>query len=52
MRRRRPLQNLIGVILLAAGTLILLAKILPVGFWWCLFALGLIVLGLNWTRAC
>ena len=52
MCRKRPTQNLMGILLLTIGILILIAKILPAGVWWVLIALGLIGLGLHWCRPC
>ncbi len=52
MRRGRPVQNVIGIVMVLLGVFILLAMILPSGFWWIILAIGLIILGFNWARRC
>ena len=34
MRRPNPIRALVGGLMLAAGLLILFARVLPPGFWW------------------
>ena len=46
MRGRRPLGALIGLAMIGLGVLILLAMVLPAGFWW--FVLGLGLIGGGW----
>ncbi len=45
MRRGRVNGNLLGLILIAAGATILLAMVLPAGFWWFILGMALIVCG-------
>ena len=52
MRKGRPAQGLIGLILVALGILIILWMILPSGFWWLVLGIGLIVLGITWSKRC
>ncbi len=52
MRRGRPVQNLIGAAMVLLGVFILLAMVLPSGFWWIVLAVGLIILGIGWARRC
>lgn len=52
MRCRRPLPNTVGVILITLGIIILLALVLPSGFWWFVLGMALIALGIFWTRRC
>lgn len=42
--------NLIGIVFIAAGTLIILGMILPKVFWWFLLGLVLIVIGVWFLR--
>jgi fatty acid desaturase len=44
--------NIIGIISIALGILILLAILLPSGFWWIVLAIALIVGGILALRAC
>lgn len=45
MRRPRPFGSCIGLLMIAAGIVVLLAMVLPSGFWWFLVGLALIVCG-------
>lgn len=51
MRRRRRKQDGIGKLLIIAGTLILLAMLLPGQFWWFVLGITLISLGI-WFNKC
>lgn len=51
MRRRRGRQWGIGRLCIIAGTLILLAMILPEQFWWFVLGISLISLGI-WYGHC
>lgn len=52
MRGRRGRRNRgIGLLAITAGVVILLAMILPVGFWWFALAILLISLGI-WYNHC
>ena len=42
MRRGRPYGGALGFALIVLGILILLAMVLPSGFWWFLFGMALI----------
>jgi len=42
MRGRRSFGALVGLAMIGLGVLILLAMVLPAGFWWVVFGLGLI----------
>ena len=42
----------IGKLAIAAGVLILSWMILPAGFWWFVFAVALIVLGIKIAKGC
>jgi len=50
MRRRRNRKNGIGLIAITAGVVILLAMIVPVGFWWFVLAVLLISVGIWYNR--
>ncbi|MEE0205203.1 MAG: hypothetical protein UEE32_07645 [Oscillospiraceae bacterium] len=50
MRRRRNPRKGIGLIAITAGVVILLAMILPVGFWWFMLAVLLISVGIWYNR--
>lgn len=54
MRRHRHNATActVGKLAVAAGVLILLWMILPAGFWWFVFAVALIVLGIKIARSC
>ena len=51
-RRRRNNGPIIGWLVLAAGITVLLALILPAGFWWFALAVALIVGGIWLLRSC
>ena len=46
MRRCGKKPSLLAAVAIALGVLILMAKLLPPGFWWFLVAAGLIALGI------
>lgn len=50
MRRRRNKQYGIGKLFIIAGTLILLAMILPGQFWWYVLGVSLISFGIWYNR--
>jgi uncharacterized membrane protein len=50
-KRRNGLQ-IIGITSIALGILILLAILLPSGFWWIVLAIALIVGGILALRTC
>lgn len=52
MRRRRPINNYFGMILIALGVLIILSLVLPSGFWWLVIGISLVVIGLAWSKRC
>ena len=52
MRRGRHAQNTFGLILIALGVLIILSMVLPAGFWWLALGVGLVVLGVTWSKRC
>ena len=45
MRRGKPFGGLIGFLMIVVGVLIILAMMLPAGFWWFIFGAALIVCG-------
>lgn len=45
MRNRRPFHGLLGFLLIVLGVLIILAMMLPAGFWWFLIGVALIACG-------
>ena len=47
MRRGHTDGRALGMLLIAAGCLILFAMVLPSGFWWFLLSAALICLGLR-----
>lgn len=49
--KRRPRGNFLGWFAVLAGVIIVLALVLPAGFWWFLLALVLIVVGV-WLLRC
>lgn len=46
MRRGYSYRGMLGPLMIVTGVTILLAMVLPAGFWWFLLATGLIVTGL------
>lgn len=53
MRRRRNKRCGIGKLFVIAGTMILLAMLLPVRFWWFILGISLISFGIwfnNWCK--
>lgn len=52
MRRRGPFPGLLSITLILVGTVILLAMVLPSGFWWFILGLGLVFLGLLFANKC
>ena len=50
MRRGSNRKNGVGLIAILAGVVILMAMILPVGFWWFLLAVLLIAVGIWYNR--
>ncbi len=50
--RRKHCGSLLGNICIAAGVMIVLALILPSGFWWLLVGAGLICFGIYLDRRC
>ena len=50
MRREHNKKNGVGLIAILAGVVILMAMILPVGFWWFLLAVLLIAVGIWYNR--
>ena len=51
-RRRRKRGPSIGWLVILAGVLIILAMILPPGFWWFALAIALIAAGIWLLRNC
>jgi hypothetical protein len=51
MRRKKCNGNSLGCLAVALGVIILLAMILPAGFWWFVLGVGLIVFGI-WLSRC
>ena len=51
-RRRRRRGPSIGWLVILAGVIIILALILPAGFWWFALAVGQIVAGIWLLRSC
>ncbi len=47
MRGGRPLGGLICFLMIVLGVLIVFAMLLPVGFWWFLLGISLIVCGFH-----
>lgn len=45
MRRGRPFGGAVGFILIVIGVVIVLAMVLPPGFWWFIFGMALIAAG-------
>ena len=52
MRRGRPGFNLMSLVMVFVGILIILALVLPSGFWWFILGAGLIGLGFFWAGRC
>lgn len=52
MRRNRGRRPFIGCLPMLAGVVIILALILPEGFWWFALAVGLICAGIWLYRCC
>ena len=50
MRRRNPITNLTGILLITMGALILFARVLPAGFWWFCVGVGLVAAGIVLLR--
>lgn len=51
-RRWKCNGRTIGAIAIAAGVLIILAMVLPSGFWWFAAAIVLIIGGIHFLRRC
>ena len=45
MRRRNPIVTIVAISMIAVGSLILFARVLPAGFWWFCVGAGLIAGG-------
>jgi hypothetical protein len=52
LRRCRNKGNLFGAAAIITGIMILLAMILPAGFWWFALAIALICLGIWLLKSC
>lgn len=52
MRRKASTKQIAGRIAIITGIVIILAMILPVGFWWFALAAALISLGIWIIRSC
>ena len=52
MRKNNPPGGLVGLIAICLGVLVILALVLPSGFWWMLLGVGLITGGIFAIRKC
>jgi uncharacterized membrane protein len=46
MRKHKRSYNILGCITIVLGVVIILAMVLPAGFWWFLLGVGLIACGI------
>ena len=52
MRKRHSGGGLVGLVMLLVGIIIIMALILPTGFWWFILGAVLIALGILFFRNC